>query len=140
MIEPGWPSGEADVKALRTLADAILPGDGNRWPSASNAIDDPRRILREVPADEAEWLAALARELAQLPPHSRIEAARAEEARSPARFARAVQAVYRVYYTSAPVLAVVAALADEGPREPSPVFDETLVAKVKATQAGQRRL
>jgi len=140
VIDEGWAAEPGDVKALRTLADVILPGDGGRWPAASAAINDIARVLWEIPPEDAAWALRLARALGRCLPPERLTAARAAEAAEPQRFAGAVQAVYRVYYTSAPVLTVVAEIADAGPREPSATFDTSLVARQLATQAGQRRL
>ena len=64
---------------------------------------------------------------------------RAEQA-APERFRALLAAVYRAYYTTPAAQAVIAALANAAPREPSSYFDESLLAQVIATQAGKRRL
>ena len=114
---------------LCRLLDALIPGD-RRWPSASAAGVTGAAIEAESDAGTVDWalaLGATAPELAET------------ERREPARFRRLLAAVYRAYYTTPAVQAVVTALANAGPREPSAHFDDSLVARVIATQAGKRR-
>jgi hypothetical protein len=131
---------EPAVKALKALADALLPGNGGRWPSASTAIAPIARVLEEIGKEDAPWLLALSAQVAATPAANRTAHLQSSEAAEPARFERTLGALYRAYYTSATTLAAVEALAEAGPREASPHFDPDLVKQVLATQAGQRRL
>ncbi len=62
------------------------------------------------------------------------------ERAEPQSFAHLLKAAHRAYYTAPSVLAVVRQLAEASPREAQNQFDPTLVARVVATAAGQRRL
>ncbi len=119
-------------------ADIILPGDGFRWPPASEAVPDLTRLLLELQPGDVGWLQDLARNLAQCPSYQRPAFALQAERDAPAPFARSVQALYRLYYTSPAVQAVVAALANAGPREPSATFDPALIGSAGARRAGRR--
>jgi hypothetical protein len=121
-------------------ADTILPGDGIRWPAARIALGDPARVLALLSSDDAAWLLEFARRLAASRHETRGAIAAQAERDQPEPFARSVQALYRLYYTSDAVQRVVAALADAGPREASQNFDPTLLTRVVARKAGQRRL
>lgn len=118
---------------VRILLDAMIPGQSNRWPAASDVIDmdraaasiasrlgDHAATLPPDGDDASEWLARLA-------------------ADRPAMMRAVTEVVYSAYYTSAPVQAVIRELAESGPRDPSPHFDETLLAHVRARAAQQRR-
>ncbi len=116
---------------LTHLLDLLIPAD-DRWPSASQAGVTVADIEAEVDAETLGWVISLA--AATTPELAHIEA------REPSRFRRMLEAVHRAYYTTPAVQAIVAQLANAGPREPSPHFNESLVARVIAAQAGRRRL
>lgn len=125
---------------LNCWIDTILPGDGIKWPAASIALDDPASVFAELSADDAAWLLEFARRLAASPRETRAAIAAQAERDRPEPFARSVQVLYRLYYTSDAVRRFVAALADAGPREASQNFDPTLLTRVVARKSGQRRL
>lgn len=139
-MNPTFETDAPPVKALKALADGVLPGDGGRWPAASTAIVPIGRVLQEIAEGDAPWFLALSAQVAATPAADRAALLQSVEAAEPARFERALGALYRAYYTSALTLAAVAALAEAGPHEPSPYFDPDLVRQVLATQAGRRRL
>ena len=128
------------VKALRIIADVMVPGDGYRWPPASVALTDPACILTEIAAQHRGWSATLVCEIANSAPESRARILQRIEAEEPERFAAFVGAVFRAYYTTPSVTAIVAEIANAGPREVDPHFDADLVAQVLMTGAGRRRL
>ncbi len=121
----------SDDAAMTAILDALIPGDA-RWPRFSAAVevmvfvaglDEIQRArLSAIEGDDAP--AALA----------------AWERTEPETFALLQKAAHRAYYTAPSVLAVVRRLAEASPREPQDQFDPTLVARVVATAAGQRRL
>lgn len=138
-MEGNHSAAPPDHNRLRAaLLNLLLPG-GARWPSASSAGAD---LALGQHADRAtlEWINALAASLAECAPDAHVSALAEVERREPDSFARMVRAAYRAYYTTPDVQALIAALANAGPREASPHFDESLVAHVIATTAGQRRL
>jgi enoyl-CoA hydratase/carnithine racemase len=118
---------------VRILLDAMIPGQSNRWPAAADVIDMDR-VAESIASrlgdhaatlpldgdDAPEWLARLA-------------------AASPAMMRAVTEVVYSAYYASAPVQAAIRDLAESGPRDPSPHFEETLLAQVRARAAQQRR-
>src|SRR5262249_46855152 len=112
-------------RSLAGLLDRLIPGDA-RWPSASAAGVASTDIAASVDPEPFDWLLPLA-------DASAADLAAAERA-APARFRRLIEAAYRAYYTTPAAQAVVVALANAGPREASPHFDESLVARVVATQ------
>jgi hypothetical protein len=118
-------------RGLAALLDLLIPGD-RRWPSASAASVASADIAASVDKETFDWILSLADATA-----AQLAIIEQDE---PARFRRLLEAVYRAYYTTPAVQAIVTELANAGPREPSPHFDETLVARVIATQAGRRRL
>jgi hypothetical protein len=120
---------------MARMLDALVPGDGARWPSFSTAVDVANFAAALAPSLR-ETISAWAATLGDAP----ASALARHEQEEPQAFAALLTAVHRAYYTSRPVLAAVRALADAGPREPSPHFDATLVAHVMATQRGRRRL
>ena len=130
----------AAVKALRILTDLLVPGDGHRWPAASRAINPIGRLIEEFGRTEISWLVNTSARIAALHEDERHAAMLALESTEPALFERLVGAVYWTYYTSVTVMSVIEACAETGPHETSPHFDGTLVAKVLATRAGQRRI
>jgi enoyl-CoA hydratase/carnithine racemase len=118
---------------VRILLDAMIPGQDNRWPAASDVIDADRMAESLEPhlVDQAEtmpqdvdeafaWLSRLAAE-------------------APAMMRAVTEVVYSAYYTSPAVQAVIRDLAEAGPRDPAPRFDEALLAQVRARAAQQRR-
>jgi hypothetical protein len=115
---------------LAPLLDLLIPGDA-RWPSASRAGVTATMLEAELDDATFDWVLSLA---------ATVPALTAIAQREPARFRRLLEAVYRAYYTTAAAQAVITALANAGPREPSAHFDESLVSRVIATQAGKRRL
>jgi hypothetical protein len=118
-------------RSLAALLDLLIPGDA-RWPSASGAGVTRAEIARDADAETLAWIDAQS--------DATVADLAALERAEPQRFRRMLEAVYRAYYTTPAAQAIVVALANAGPREPSPYFDESLVAKVIATQAGRRRL
>jgi len=116
---------------ISALLDLLIPGDA-RWPSASRAGVGTAAIEAELDGETLDWVLSLAA--------ADRAALAAVEAGEPARFRRLLAAVHRAYYTTPAVQAIVAQLANAGPREQSPHFDESLVARVVATQAGRRRM
>lgn len=118
---------------VRILLDAMIPGLANRWPAASDVIDadDIAAALRSRLGDHAPtmpldtdaaraWLTQLAE-------------------RTPTMMRAVTEVVYSAYYASPAVHAVIRDLAESGPRDPSPRFDEALLAQVRARAAQQRR-
>lgn len=118
---------------LRLILDAMIPGQANRWPAASDAVDLdriaaslpplPPAFASAMPVNAAEaqaWLARLATE-------------------DPAMMRAVTEVVYAAYYTSPSVQGVIRHLAESGPRDPSPHFDEGLLAQVRARADEQRR-
>ncbi|MCA3261797.1 MAG: hypothetical protein ING44_07640 [Telmatospirillum sp.] len=121
------------------VLDALIPGDGNRWPPFSAAVD-ATNFFENCAPDLRHTLSALCEATEGLEPTDRTPAIAAWEKAAPMAFAELLHAAHRAYYTAPRVLAAVAALADSAPREPSPVFDAELVARVINTNAGRRRL
>ena len=126
------------MQEIALSADTVLPGDGSRWPPASKAVSDLTRLLPELQPGDVGWLQNLARNLAECSSDQRPAFALQAERDTPVPFARSVQALYRLYYTSPAAQAVVAALADAGPREPSATFDPALIGSAGARRADKR--
>ena len=122
------------------LIDVLIPGDGFRWPSASEAFSTCETLFTDLGVADHDWLAPLAAAVAALPTVDRPARMADAEAAAPEAFGRMLAALYRSYYTAPSVRAVVTAVAEAGPREPSPLVDPGLVARVVATRAGARRL
>lgn len=130
---------EMDLVRAAILLDCLIPGDVKRWPIFSVAVpvSDLWEALDEHQrADLLNWSQALD----HLAPEDRFEAIKAVEQTQTHRFSRLLSVVYRAYYTAPAVLEMIRILADSGPREPLPLFDPSLVQRVLATRAGQRRL
>lgn len=127
------------TERVAELINILIPGVESRWPSAFSSIIEIDHLYESL-GTEADYIKILAADIADLPTDAREEAVAAREATDGAIFQRMLAVLYRLYYTSPPVLAVVAALADAGPREPSAHVDPTLVAQVLARRPGQRRL
>jgi hypothetical protein len=112
--------------ARARLLDALIPGTATGWPSASAVLSA---------AVAADWLDEAARStfdewagrLAGSAPAELAGRIAEFEADEPERFETLLRGVYGAYYTRPAVLAVVAALADAGPREPSRLFDPDLL-------------
>ncbi len=121
--------------ATALMLDALVPGDGARWPSFSAAVDVETFEAALAPSlrlTVSTWAATLGDA-----PASALAYREQEESQA---FAALLTAVHRAYYTAPRVLGAVRALADSGPREPSPHFNSTLVAPVIAAERGRRRL
>ncbi|MCA3627089.1 MAG: hypothetical protein IOC49_07590 [Methylobacterium sp.] len=130
---------ETDLARLTILLDCLIPGDAKRWPAFSKAVpvaDILEGLEEALRANLTRWLAALD----NLRPEVTIRAIAAFERAEPLDFARLLTVVHRAYYTAPAVLDIIRTLADSGPREASPLFDPSLVQRVLATKAGQRRL
>jgi hypothetical protein len=128
-----------DAEKMAALLDALVPGDGSRWPRFSMAVR-VTEFLNAMSRAETEGVERLMWRLDERSEGDLAAALEAAERSDPEAFATVLRAGYRAYYTAPTVLAAVGALADEGPREPSLTFDRDLVAKVMATGAGKRRL
>jgi hypothetical protein len=76
----------------------------------------------------------------QLTDADRIAAVARFEALDPAAFTAIYDVLLTAHYSAPETQARIRALADAGPREPSPHFDPSLLDQVIATQAGKRRL
>jgi hypothetical protein len=141
MIDPReTDNGRNETALFAALCDRLVPGDGRRWPSASAAGLDAVALLAELDEGAKRVATALIDVLA-VQGEAALDAElkpRGRDADEP--FRRLLRALYRRYYTLPAVQVVVAALADEGPREVSPYFDAALLDRVVARQAGQRRL
>jgi hypothetical protein len=125
--------------ALAILCDLLVPGDAD-WPAASVAIGDLDAAVEALPAADRAWLDSHAAAVACLPIEDRVPLLQRLEASEPEPFGRVLQALYDAYYSTEGAQAQVRRLAELGPREESPFFDERLLDKVIATQAGKRRL
>lgn len=122
------------------LIDVLIPGDGIRWPSASTALSSCDDLFTDLDVADQDWLAPFAAAVAAAAPADRPARVADAEVAAPEAFGRMLAALYRAYYTTPAVRAVVTDLAEAGPREPSPLIDAGLVARVVATRAGARRL
>jgi len=125
---------------LAILMDVMIPGDRGKWPCASVALSSRDDLFADLDSVDRDWLAIVAAGIAAAAPQDRARGLAAHEAAAPQTFGRVLAALYRAYYTAPAVRAVVIAIAESGPREPSPFVDPTLVAKVVATRAAARRL
>ena len=90
--------------------------------------------------ENADYASTLATAVAAQPPSQREDYLIGRESADGEVFERMLAAVYRVYYTSPAVLAVVAELADAGPREALVHFDPSLLDQVGRNRPGRRRL
>lgn len=131
-------SSDAHANGTAVL-DALIPGDGKRWPAFSAAVD-ATRFAKDCAPDLRQSLSTLGDTIGNLAAAERESAIAAWEKAEPLAFAALLRAAHRAYYTAPRVLAAVAALADAAPREKSSVFDPELVARVIETNAGRRRL
>jgi hypothetical protein len=119
---------------VAAVLDLLLPGDGQRWPAFSRAVN-PATFL----ADSSEPVRRTLLRLAAMPAQDRHDALVHLAAKEPEALNEAMRAATDAYYTAAPVLSAVRALADTGPREPMPHVDATLVAGVLARAAARSR-
>lgn len=113
------------------MLDLLLPGDGQRWPAFSHAVN-VAAFLRDAPDDVRAMLARTA----ALPAEQRSAALARTDA---AEMAAVIRVATDAYYTAAPVLAVVRALADAAPREASAHVDPMLVVGVLARARREHR-
>jgi hypothetical protein len=121
------------------VLDDLIPGDGQRWPPFSGTVDTAA-FVAGLGAEGSAFLTGLAAEIVALPQDARSAELKRLEHESRAAFQALLKAAYAAYYTAPSVLAVIRAVADEGPREPSPLFDPDLVAPVIAAGRAERRL
>ena len=118
------------------LIDIIVPGQANIWPRGSDVISNPQTVIDAMTHDDVQWIECHCGPLADLSPAQRIRHFATLEAAAPDTVARIVGAVYCAYYTTPEVQAVIDAIADAGPQEASPHFDETLLARIRQTTPG----
>ena len=90
--------------------------------------------------DQRADLLSCSQALDHLAPEVRFEAIKAVEQTQSHRFARLLSVAHRAYYNAPSVFDIIRILADSEPREPSPIFDPSLVQRVLATKALPRRL
>ncbi len=128
MIQPG---------ALRILIDTMIPGHSNRWPAASDVID-AEALAQQIDAALSPAAAALLDAPITASTASALLARLATEHPPDAR--AVTEAVYRAYYTTPAVQSVIRDLAESGPREASPDFDDSMLEQVRAHRRGQRRI
>lgn len=123
--------------SLRILIDTMIPGHSNRWPAASDVID-VEALAAQIDAALSPAAAALLDEPLSATQATalleRLAAEHPQDARSLAG------AVYRAYYTTPAVQSVIRDLAEAGPREASPDFDDSMLEQVRAHRRGQRRI
>jgi hypothetical protein len=129
----------AETPDVLAFWDVLIPG-AEGWPSASEALGDSLSRMDLLPEADEAWMKRHAACFSAMPMTNRTRAVEAVEQSQPARFRRVLTGLYEAYYSSAPVQAAVLRLAEAGPREASASFDESLLRKVRATNAGQRRL
>lgn len=121
------------------VLDALIPGDGARWPAFSAAVAiDPFKA--GLAPDARLGLAKIGAATLGLPDKDRIEAIAGWEKSDPAAFGVILKAAHRAYYTAPSVASAVQTLANAGPREASLQFDVDLVQQVIASDVGRRRL
>ena len=118
-----------DLRLAARIADAMIPGQKGRWPAASSVIDplDLGEAMTDVLAQVAATDAPLSASPAEL--LGRV---------APAAVERLRDALYASYYTAPAVQALIRAIAEAAPRDPSPFFDEALLAAVKRRGAPVR--
>jgi len=121
-----------DHAAIRTVLTLLVPGDGSNWPAAGDVVTPTQIDIVDDAA--AALLASLAATIRDAGPAAASRALTEAEARAPAEFEAMLRAIYAAYYTSEPVQAAVSRLAEAGPRESSPHFDDALLAHSTATR------
>jgi hypothetical protein len=119
------------MSRMALLLECLIPQASNRWPRASDCVDLDTVTFDIFSNCSEDWADALLSEIESAPASDRAVLLRRAEAADPARFERLVGACYRAYYTTPAAQAVIRDLAEAGPREPSPLFDEDLLAQVK---------
>jgi hypothetical protein len=127
------------AKALTVILDDLIPGDDGRWPRFSAVVPVPG-FVDGLDPDLRRMVTAFSASTAEMTKPDRIGAIAAWERSGPQVFSALLGAVHRAYYSSSAVSAIVANLADAGPREKSAHFDPRLVETAVATGAGRRRL
>ena len=130
---------EFNAKNLNIIADILLPGDQNGWPSG--AITSPYISIyfdNMVDADRKR-VSVLEDDLASASPAERIAIMQAFEATDGELFGRIYRWLLDAYYSSPEVILRSNAMANAGPRETSINFDDRMVEKVVETQAGRYR-
>jgi len=121
------------------ILDALIPGDGARWPVFSAAV--PFGPFKAGLSPDARLaLAEMGAATLGLPDKDRIEAIALWENSDPDSFGVVLKAAHRAYYTAPRVATAVQTLANAGPREASLQFDIDLVQQVIASDVGRRRL
>lgn len=140
MADERSASGLTAFEDAMVLLDILLPGDAQGWPPASRALDGLEAMLALLAPADQDWLIVQARAVAGFPGEHRSAAVQGLAERQPDGFGRVFQALCAAYYSSPAAQVCIEALADRSPREPSPHFDTSLVARVVQTQAGRRRL
>ena len=126
-----------NATTLRVLADTLLPGVANAWPSASAAgvdvalaADAATHEPLRVALDDIR--AALGPDAARLDDAARVALLSQIELDAPEAFGTLVAACYLAYYTSPMVLGLLAETGYEaGPPQPCghhlPPFDERML-------------
>ena len=118
MAEPGTATTDADLaRLLADLADVLIPGDGGRWPSASQAgvhgVLAARLLDVHGPRGIDEVAAAIRRcggPLADRSAADRVAIVARFEAEDAALFSLVRTAAYLAYYESPAIVGVIAAL------------------------------
>jgi hypothetical protein len=118
MAEPGTTTTGADLaRLLADLADVLIPGDGGRWPSASQAgvqgVLAARLLEVRGPRGVDELAAAIQRcggPLADRSAAERVAIVARFEAEDAGLFALVRTAGYLAYYESPAIVGVIAAL------------------------------
>jgi hypothetical protein len=109
-------------------------------PGSSSSVNSLSVFGSKFNEDGMEPFQHLLDTLSAAPADARIEAVTAFERDHPTLFAALYERLLTAYYSAPETQARIRALADSGPREPSPHFDPALVAEVVAHQRGKRRL
>jgi hypothetical protein len=109
-------------------------------PESSSSVNSLSLLGSKFDEDGMEPFRHLLDTLATVPADARIETVTAFERDHPTLFAALYERLLTAYYSAPATQARIRALADAGPREPSPHFDPALVAEVVAHQRGKRRL
>lgn len=124
-------------KSLKSLYNILIPEDDFAWPEASTIGTE---LIENLAPEDQKILVEFCTKLDGLDPARQVEKTRQFEQGHPALFGRVLKAVYAAYYTNPNVLERVRQLAEAAPREPSPHFDPSLLAQVRANEPGKRRL
>ncbi|WP_459628043.1 hypothetical protein [Alsobacter sp. R-9] len=119
---------------MRSVLDAMIPGHANRWPAAADVLDAGRMAQAVADALGPQGAAVIATAANGASALATLSRTAPDSAR------RLCEIVYRAYYTTPAVQAVIRELAEAGPRDASPDFDETLLAAVRGRQGGPWRM